>query len=156
MRLPVMGTSPLIAALIVGAGVVQVRPAAAAAAYCPNPDHARPQNLPADLAPAAAAAFRIDAAALDGAAFVRCVGPKLMACYVGANIPCGKAETHRSLAGATAYCRDNPGATFIPMAATGHATIYQWSCNGRSAVAGEVVAKVDAQGYIADSWKELR
>jgi hypothetical protein len=42
------------------------------------------------------------------------------------------------------------------MAATGHATIYDWSCNGRRAVAGKTVSAVDPQGYEADNWKELR
>jgi hypothetical protein len=39
-------------------------------------------------------------------------------------------------------------------AATGHDTIYEWSCNGRRAVAGKTVMTVDPQGYIAENWKE--
>jgi hypothetical protein len=58
-----------------------------------------------------------------------------MGCMVGANLVCDKADQRRA-AGAT-WCRENPGATVIPMAATGHATIYEWSCNGRNAVPGK-------------------
>ena len=41
------------------------------------------------------------------------------------------------------------------MFATGHATIYEWSCKRRRAVAGKVVVTVDPQGYIAENWKEV-
>lgn len=129
--------------------------AAAAESYCPNPAHATPAKVPPDLLPAVAKTFQIDPGAARDAAFVRCVGTKLMACFVGANLDCGKADTRRLLPGATAWCRQNPGAANIPMAATGHGTIYQWSCKGRRAVAGKALAAVDPQGYIADNWKAV-
>lgn len=129
--------------------------ARAAGGYCPNPAHAAPAPVPPGLLVAVAKAFQIDPGAARGAAFVRCAGTKLMACVVGANLDCGKAETRRALPGATAWCRQNPGAANIPMAATGHATIYQWSCRGHRAVAGKALAAVDAQGYIAGNWKAV-
>lgn len=132
-----------------------MRPALAADAYCPNPEHEKPAAVPADLAAAVAKAFNIGAAAMHGAAYVRCVGPTLMGCYVGANLVCDKADTRRVLPGATAWCRAHPGSNFIPMAATGHATIYDWSCKGNRAVAGKTVFTVDRQGYIADNWKTI-
>ena len=89
-------------------------------------------------------------------AYVRCVGAKLLACTVGANLNCGKADARRALPGATAYCRDNPNSDFIPMVATGHATIYAWRCAGARAVAGQTVVTVDPQGYAAENWKEIR
>ena len=70
---------------------------------------------------------------------VRCVGPQLMACWVGANLSCGKANVRRRLPGATAFCRDDPNAASIPMAATGHDTIYDWRCVNGRAVAGKAV-----------------
>jgi hypothetical protein len=127
----------------------------AAQSFCPNPAHTKPQKVPSDLVAAVAEAFQLDNAA-GGSAVVRCVGPKLMGCYVGANLNCDMADTRRSLPGATAWCRDNPGSSGIPMAATGHATIYDWSCKGRQAVAGKAVMTVDSQGYVANNWKELR
>lgn len=129
--------------------------AANAAGYCPNPAHARPEKVPADLVPALAAAFGVGTdAARDGA--VRCVGRKVMGCIVGANLNCGKADLRRSSFGAAAWCRSHPGAADIPMAATGHDTIYAWSCKGPHAVPGKAIVKVDRQGYVADNWKEIR
>jgi hypothetical protein len=155
MRVTATGAGLLFAALIVAA-VSPVKPGLAAGAYCPNPDHATPGKVPTDLIGAVATAFQIDNDAVRKAAFVRCAGPKLMGCYIGANLDCDKAETSRSLAGATAWCRGNPGSKIIPMSATGHDTIYEWSCKGRHAVAGKAMVTVDPQGYIADNWREIR
>lgn len=135
--------------------VASVQQAAAAASYCPNPAHAVPAKISADLLPAVAKAFQVDPGVVRDGAFVRCVGTKLMACIVGANLNCGKADRRRALPGATAWCRDNSGAANIPMAATGHATIYQWSCKGRRAVAGKALVAVDRHGYIAANWKAV-
>lgn len=145
----------VVAALMSGVGIASVRPAVAAEPYCPNPAHAAPAKVPPDLVAAVAYAFALDSASL-GVAFVRCAGRKLMGCFVGANLVCDKAETRRALPGATAWCRENPGSNVIPMSATGHATIYAWSCNGRRAVAGKALVTVDPQGYIADNWKDVR
>lgn len=155
MRVIATGTGLLFAALIVAA-VSPVKPGWAAGAYCPNPGHATPGKVPTDLMGAVATTFQIDNDAVRNAAFVRCVGPKLMGCYIGANLDCDKAETSRSLPGATAWCRGNPGSKIIPMSATGHDTIYEWSCKGRHAIAGKAMVTVDPQGYIADNWREIR
>ena len=88
-------------------------------------------------------------------AFVRCAGGRLLACAIGANLNCGKADTRRSLPGASEYCRAHPGADDIPMFATGHDTIYAWRCAGRRAVAGKALVSVDAHGYDAGNWKEV-
>jgi hypothetical protein len=154
MRLSSIDASRLFVVLISVATPAQAQ--SVARSYCSNPVHARSEKAPADLAPAVAKAFEIDVAAVGDATFVRCVGAKLMACYVGANLDCDKADTRRALPGATAWCRDNPGSQIIPMAATGHDTIYEWSCNGQRAVAGKAIATVDPHGYIAENWKEIR
>ena len=149
MRLRTVTAALAFVTLLVGA--LSAQPAAAAS-YCPNPAHAKPAKVAPDLVAPLAKAFALEPGAL-GAAFVRCVGPKLMGCMVGANLVCDKADQRRALPGATAWCRENPGATVIPMAATGHATIYEWSCNGRNAVPGKALVSVDGQGYIANNWK---
>jgi len=136
MRLPATLRAFLLAALV-AAAVVHEQPAAAGRPYCPDPAHASPGKVPTDLLAAVAKAFEIDEASVRDAAFVRCVGKKLLACWVGANLVCDKADRRRSLPGATAWCREHPGSKGIPMSATGHATIYDWSCNGRGAVAEE-------------------
>lgn len=129
--------------------------AAAAGGHCPDPAHGTAAKAPSDLWPTIAEVFHIDSGAVHDAAFVRCVGEKLMACVVGANLDCGKADTRRALPGASAWCRQNPGSANIPMAATGHATTYQWSCKGRRAVAGRALVAVGRQGYIAANWKAV-
>jgi hypothetical protein len=128
---------------------------AESAPYCPDRAHDGPARTPLDLTVALAKAFEISPAVASDATYVRCVGPKLMGCAIGANLVCDKADRRRDLPGAAAWCRDNPDAPSIPMAATGHGTIYQWSCKGSQAIAGRETVKVDAQGFIADNWKEI-
>jgi len=148
--LAVLGAA-CVAAVSVSAGA-----APAERPYCPDAAHAAPAKVPADLSAAVARAFQMDESAMRGGAYVRCAGPKLLACYVGANLHCFKADTRRALPGASAWCRANRGSLVIPMSATGHATIYDWSCDGDRAVAGKVLMPVDARGYIAGNWKEIR
>lgn len=154
MHLPKIQPALVFATVI--AGLAQITSARGADSYCPNAAHRQPDKVPASLVARVAATFQIDAAAVRDGAFVRCVGATLMGCYVGANLVCDKADTRRELEGATAWCRAHPGSTDIPMAATGHATIYEWSCSGQRAIAGKAVVAVDPQGYIADNWKEIR
>jgi hypothetical protein len=155
MRFRMAGKEFLFVALIAIAGT-PVHPAAAEQPYCSDPAHTSPGKVPVDLIASVARTFQIDNASARDAAFVRCVGVKLMGCYIGANLVCDKADTRRALPGATAWCRKNPGSSGIPMAATGHGTIYEWSCKGLRAVPGKAVMTVDPQGYIADNWKEVR
>jgi hypothetical protein len=150
-----VATMSLVIAVLAAASLSVPQSAAAAAAYCPNPAHARPAKVPRDMIATVAKMFQVDSAALGDAAFVRCVGAKLVACYVGANLNCGKADTRRTLPGATAWCAANPGSKIVPMSATGHDTIYEWSCNGNRAIAGKSAVTVDPQGYIADNWKDV-
>jgi hypothetical protein len=74
---------------------------------------------------------------------------------IGANLNCGKANARRSLPGASEFCSANPNADMIPMAATGHDTIYAWRCSGKRAVATNAVVAVDPEGYDAGNWKEV-
>ena len=142
--------------ILIAAVLMTMQPATAAEPYCPNPAHAKPGKVPAHLIGAVARIFKIDNDLARDFAFVRCVGPKLMGCFIGANLDCDKADKSRALPGATAWCRKNPGSKIIPMSATGHDTIYEWSCSGRRAVAGLAMMTVDSQGYIADNWKQIR
>jgi hypothetical protein len=142
--------------LIAGATAMVAPSAQAADAFCPDRAHAKPTKVPDDLLPAVAKAFQIDAATARDTTYVRCVGPKLMGCYVGANLVCDKADTRRILPGATEWCRQHPGSKIVPMVATGHATVYNWTCQGSRAVAGKAVMKIDRQGYLAVNWKEIQ
>ncbi len=130
--------------------------AASASAFCSSgaaPDV--PIPVPQDLEADVAKTFDIPVEMVRDGAFVRCAGTRLLACAVGANLYCGKADVSRSLPGAREYCRVNPDAVNIPMAATGHDTIYAWRCVGRRAVAGKKLVAVDRDGYDARNWKEV-
>jgi hypothetical protein len=114
-----------------------------------------PVPVPKDLRAAVASTFGLPVDVVRSGAFVRCAGDKLRACLVGANLNCGKVNTRRSLPGARAFCRANPGADNIPMFATGHDTVYAWRCVGQRAVATKTVVAVDPYGYDAANWKEV-
>jgi hypothetical protein len=126
---------------------------AASSPYCRGRHGVAP--IPTELQAQVAAAFNIATQSARDAV-LRCDGTTLLACAVGANLNCDKADRRRSLPGASAYCRANPDSKFIPMFVTGHATIYQWRCEGRRAIAGKAVVTVDPQGYAAENWKAIR
>jgi len=89
--------------------------------------------------------------------FWRCMGGKVWACFVGANLPCTtKADTSRTpTADMVDFCKANPASDFIPAVVTGRATVYQWRCtNGAPEIVKELV-KPDAQGFLSNIWYEL-
>ena len=130
--------------------------AAGGSAYCAAGAGPRvPVPVPKQFEADVARTFGLPIDLVRRSAFVRCAQDKLLACSVGANLNCGKANTRRSLPGASEFCRTNPDADNIPMAATGHDTIYAWRCVGRRAVAAKAVVAVDAYGYDAGNWKEV-
>lgn len=85
----------------------------------------------------------------------RCMNNQVWLCNYGANLVCDKANTSRNNPGVTQWCKDNPGSADIPMAATGHDTIYTWTCVGNKPRIAGVAEKVDARGYLASNWKLL-
>jgi hypothetical protein len=93
--------------------------------------------------------------AVDTTVF-RCTQGHVMVCTIGANLPCGKANTSREPnPGMVQWCHDQPDADFIPAATTGHDTIYAWRChNGAPRIAGQVL-HVDPRGFVAEYWKPL-
>jgi hypothetical protein len=87
---------------------------------------------------------------------VRCAKGVVLACLTGADLNCGKADTRASSIGGTAWCKDHAVADFIPQAATGNATVYNWRCEGGLAVPERQVQAVDAWGYAAVNRRALR
>jgi hypothetical protein len=128
-----------------------------AEAVCQH-DDAITQPLPAALVPEAEKAFGIrtaDAGWVERSTVVRCMGGKLLACNMGANLPCGKANTAASLPAGDDWCRQNPNTDFVPAYISGHDSAEQWRCsNGLPAIAGQP-ARIDAQGYLSKYWKVL-
>lgn len=84
----------------------------------------------------------------------RCMGGKVYACTVGANLPCSeKADLSKTpTTGMKEFCTANPASDFIPAAVTGRATVYSWSCSAGAPVAGKQVAEPDARGFLSNYW----
>lgn len=131
--------------------------AASPEAFCRSAgtdDTLRP--IPQSLVPAAVTLFGLSAMPaeqVERGTFFRCYEGRVLVCNVGANLPCGKANTSRDLAGADTWCKGNPDSDFIPMYVTGHDTIYRWRCAAAKAEITDTVFKVDARGFIAELWK---
>lgn len=124
--------------------------------YCrrvASDDTLRP--IPASLIPAARRSFGLNAPdqTVRRMTVFRCMDHAILICSVGANLPCGKANTARHLSEAVRYCAANPGAALIPMFVTGHDTIYRWRCSGPVADPGGPVEPVDGRGFLARFWK---
>ncbi len=84
----------------------------------------------------------------------RCMDSKVYVCNFGANLPCdSKANTDKTPTQAmNDYCKANPNSDFLPMAVTGHDTVYSWRCTQDTAAVVNQVANVDAAGYIKEIW----
>ena len=78
-------------------------------------------------------------------------------CNVGANIPCGeKADTSKEPnEGMVNYCKDNANSDFIPMYASGRATVYEWKCDGTEPAILKQMQEVDQAGYIKGIWYKI-
>jgi hypothetical protein len=84
----------------------------------------------------------------------RCMSGMVLVCPIGNGFSCDRPSTDRRNPGADQYCRENPGSDFVPMAASGHGTIYTWKCAGGRAVV-DFVEKLDERGFRADAWNPL-
>jgi hypothetical protein len=117
-----------------------------------------PQEIPETLVPEAVRLFGLEAMPAEQvklSTLYRCDGGRVLICNLGANLPCGKANTSRDLPAAEAWCAEQPGSDFIPMYITGHDTIYRWRCDGaKAATSGEPLA-VDRRGFISRLWKPV-
>lgn len=117
----------------------------------------QPGDVPVGLTPAFARVFgvRMTPAEIQRNSSYRCYHGKVMCCMIGANLNCGKADTSKMSQGGDDWCGSHPDDTMIPMAATGHATIYVWRCSGDRAVPIKVISKVDKEGFELLNWKPL-
>jgi hypothetical protein len=88
-------------------------------------------------------------------AYFRCQDGHLLACFVGANLPCGKLDTSKKNPGAIAYCRENPRSDTVPMSSTGHDTIYFFACSNGRAKIKDQNWKVDRRGFGVQLWKPM-
>jgi len=138
-------------------GVARAQDVPGLCARVTNDDRVRP--IPITLVPPARQLFTFSKDTPDKyiqkSTSFRCMDGKVWLCNTGANLVCGKADASRTSAGATNFCKENPGSDSVPMAATGHGTIYEWKCEGRKAVISGNVATVDPRGFIVENWKKL-
>ena len=95
------------------------------------------------------------AASVQKSTVFRCMNGKVWLCNYGANFACGKANTSRVSTGAASFCEQTPNSESVPMAATGHDTIYEWKCVRGQPRIVEQIQKVDPRGFIAGNWKQL-
>jgi hypothetical protein len=119
-------------------------------------DRVRP--IPSGLVPQALQLFYlrpVDPEQVRRSTVYRCMDGAVWLCNYGANLVCAKADVSRVSRGAERYCRENPGSDVVPMAATGHATIYSWECVGNKARIKSGSVSLDSRGFIADQWKRL-
>jgi hypothetical protein len=114
--------------------------------------------IPPELVPQALRLFYlapVDTQQVLRSTVYRCMDGAAWLCNYGANLICAKADVSRVSRGAQSYCRENPGSEVVPMAATGHATIYSWECIGDKARIKGSSAPVDRRDFIASQWKRL-
>lgn len=138
-------------------GTVRAQDVPSLCARVANDDRVRP--IPITLVPKARQLFSFSADApgkyIQKSTSFRCMEGKVWLCNTGANLVCGKADASRTSAGAADFCEQNPGSDGVPMAATGHGTIYEWKCVGTKAVIAKQAETVDPRGFIAENWKPL-
>lgn len=92
---------------------------------------------------------------ITAGAHIRCMDGHLLACFTGANLPCGKMKTARDNPGADAFCRANPNAEVVPAFATGHDTVNLYRCvSGQPVITGNALT-VDSRGFAASLWTPL-
>jgi hypothetical protein len=85
----------------------------------------------------------------------RCFSGDVWACDPGANLPCWAADTSpEPTQGMKDYCQQNPD-SFLPFAVTGHATIFEWTCQGGMPVITRQVYTVDPRGFVAQYWYRI-
>ncbi len=152
-----------LAILAFGNFALAARPAAAAPAehespraYCSRIGTDDTLRLPTpSLAPAIRRLFGLSGADVLKSSYYRCAGGAVLVCSVGANLPCGKANSSKTLPAAAQWCATHANSDFIPMYVTGHDTLYSWRCAGASAAAGAPIGKLDARGFFPDYWKKL-
>ena len=115
------------------------------------------RSIPASLVPDLVRLFdqqAMPAPAVQRLAYYRCANHRVLVCSVGANLPCGKADTRQRIPEVDTWCAGHQGSDVIPLYVTGHATIYRWHCDGAQAKASETALGVDEQGFVAQYWKE--
>lgn len=128
-----------------------------------HPAHAANRNalipLPSALVPAVEKAFDLHDMTpmqVQQLTLTRKMNGHVYACFVGANLPCGKADIATHQPAITKWCSQNPNADFVPAYVTGHETAYIWRCTKGQADIIPPSAGLDTQGYFTDYWRRVK
>jgi hypothetical protein len=110
---------------------------------------------PPSLAPAIRRLFNIRGHYAPKAAYYRCADGAVKVCFVGANLPCSKANTRKNLPAVARWCETHPDTESIPLYVTGHDSLYSWHCVGSKAVTGAPHGPLDARGFFTEYWRAV-
>ncbi|MGN6116345.1 MAG: hypothetical protein ACTHN2_12585 [Nitrobacter sp.] len=88
-------------------------------------------------------------------AHYRCMGGKVMACFIGANLPCSKINTTKHNPGVIGFCKENPNAGLVPAVATGHDSAYAFKCRDGKPVVDGTTWTLDKRGFARKIWTVL-
>ncbi len=91
----------------------------------------------------------------EASAHIRCMDGRLLACFTGANLPCSRMDSKQQNEGASAYCKDNADAPFVPAFATGHDSAYAYRCVGGQALVTGETFKIDPRGFATSLWAPI-
>jgi len=111
---------------------------------------------PPSLAPAIRRLFDVRGHYAPKAAYYRCAEGAVKVCFVGANLPCGKANTSKNLPAVARWCEMHPDTETIPLYVTGHDSLYSWHCIGSKAATGASRGALDAGGFFEQYWKTVK
>jgi hypothetical protein len=116
-----------------------------------------PESISSGLKKALGMPDDVPAEVLQQGTFWRCMDGQVYACFVGANLPCqAQANTDRTPTQAEKeFCQQNPNADIIPMAVTGHETVYEWRCRNAEPEVVRQFAQPDKRGFLSHIWYEI-
>lgn len=148
----------LAAFLVILLGLCAVPCAHAASLCAASPTNDALFPLPASFVPAAIKVFDLhDVTAQDVQTLTvaRCMGGHVYACFVGANLPCEKADLSTSQPAISKWCKTNPQSDFVPAFITGHETAYTWQCHNGQASITAPTDSLDARGFFKAYWQQV-
>ena len=116
--------------------------------------------IPQSLIGAARASFELDNMPPEQIArgtVWRCRAGAVLMCNYGANLPCGKANTSRTLPPeGAAWCQKNPNADFVPAYISGHDSVWHWRCQDGTPLASGPPARPTRAGFWCGTWRPLQ
>ena len=133
-------------------------PAAAdpAGAYCGKSASTHERPLPAALQALAAKALDTDVASIQADAYLPLFARTSVGLHGRRQSELRESRHEQASALGHRLLPENPDASVVPMVVTGHDTIYSWSCVHGAPQIQEPSAAVDADGYVADNWREIK